>query len=91
MPAQDGAWEIWSQVLRDPSPGVEDELIARERREWIGTAMLRLSQVERQARHLRADGLKYREIAEVLGIGYWRVVEAVRRAFDSLGEEAHGR
>jgi RNA polymerase sigma-70 factor (ECF subfamily) len=91
MPAQEGAWEIWNQVLRDPAPGIEHELLARERREWLSSAIARLSEVERQSLHLRADGLKYAEIAEVLGIGYWRVVEAVRRALDVLGEEAHGR
>jgi RNA polymerase sigma-70 factor, ECF subfamily len=88
-PAMDEAWELWSRVLRDPSPGAEQQLLARERREWLHKALLNLSQVERQALHLRADGLQYREIAEVLGLGYWSVVEAVRRALDILGEEAH--
>ena len=89
-PAVDEAWDLWSRVLRDPSPGAEQQLLARERSEWLRAAVLRLSQVERQALHLRADGLQYREIAEVLGLGYWPVVEAVRRALDILGEEAHG-
>jgi RNA polymerase sigma-70 factor (ECF subfamily) len=84
-------WELWTDVLRDPAPGVEQELLARERHEWLRSTILRLSQVERQVLHLRADGLRYREIAEVLGIGYWSVVEALRRALDILGEEAHGR
>jgi len=83
-------WELWSQALRDSSPGAEEELLARERREWLRAAVLGLSEVERQALHLRADGLQYREIAEVLGLGYWPVVEAVRRALDILGEQAHG-
>jgi RNA polymerase sigma-70 factor (ECF subfamily) len=89
--APGSAWELWSHVLRDPAPGVEQELLARERHEWLRAAILRLSQLERQALHLRADGLRYREIAEVLGIGYWSVVEALRRALNILGEESHGR
>ncbi len=84
-PAQSGNWEMWSDVLRDPSPGAEAELLARERWEWLRAAVLRLSQIERQALHLRADGLQYREIAEVLGVGYWSVVEAVRRAPGDVG------
>jgi RNA polymerase sigma-70 factor (ECF subfamily) len=88
--AGDSSWDLWSRILRDPSPGAEQELLARERTEWLRAALLRLSQVERQALLLRADGLKYREIAEVLGLGYWPVVEAVRRALDILGEEGHG-
>jgi RNA polymerase sigma-70 factor (ECF subfamily) len=89
-PAMDASWDLWSRVLRDPSPGAEQELLVRERNEWLRTSLQRLSQVERQALHLRADGLRYREIAEVLGLGYWPVVEAVRRALDILGEKAHG-
>ncbi len=88
--AGERAWETWSQALRDPSPGVEQELLARERREWLRAARQRLSQVERQALHLRADGLQYRDTAEVLGLGYWSVVETVRRALDILGGEARG-
>jgi RNA polymerase sigma-70 factor (ECF subfamily) len=90
-PAQSANWEVWSDVLRDPAPGAEAELLARERWEWLRAAVLRLSQIERQALHLRADGLQYREIAEVLGVGYWSVVEAVRRALETLGEQAHER
>jgi len=90
QPVLDETWELWTQALRDPSPGADEELLARERREWLRAALLRLSEVERQAVHLRADGLRYREIAEVLGLGYWAVVEAVRRALDILGDEAHG-
>jgi len=88
--AADSSWDLWSRLLRDPAPDAEQELLGRERSEWLRAALLRLSQVERQALLLRADGLKYREVAEVLGLGYWPVVEAVRRALDILGEEGHG-
>ena len=88
--AQDGCWELWRQILSDPAPGAEQELLARERRHWLRDAMGRLSQLERQALYLRADGLTYREVAKVLGIGYWPAVEAVRRALDILGDKAHG-
>jgi len=88
--AGDSTWDSWSDVLRDPAVTADEELLARERREWLRRALRHLSQVERQALHLRADGLRYREIAEVLGVSYWSGVEAVRRALDILGEEAHG-
>jgi RNA polymerase sigma-70 factor (ECF subfamily) len=87
----DGAsWEFWSELLRDPAPSADETLLARERRDWLRRALPKLSQVERQALHLRADGLRYREIAEVLGLTYWSAVEAVRRALDILGAESHG-
>jgi len=90
-PAADSCWNDWSDALPDPTPGAEAEVIARERREWLRSAVAKLSDLERAALHLRADGLQYREIAEILGIGYWPVVEAVRRALEFLGEQAHGR
>ncbi len=79
------------EELRDPALDPEQELLAGERDRWLRAAMSRLSELQRQCLHLRADGLKYREISEVLGIGYWRVVEAVRQALEALGGEAHGR
>ena len=88
--AGEASWEFWSDFLPDPAAGAEEELLARERREWLRKALGQLSQIERQALHLRADGLRYRDVAEVLGVTYWSAVEAVRRALDILGEELHG-
>ena len=88
--ADDASWEFWSQLLPDPALPVDETLLARERRDWLRRALPKLSQVERQALHLRADGLRYREIAEVLGLTYWSAVEAVRRALDILGAESNG-
>ena len=85
------SWDSWQEALADPSPGAEHEILAQERRDWLLAAIGKLSQMERQCLHLRADGLQYREIAEVLNVGYWPVVEAVRRALEVLGEQAHGR
>jgi RNA polymerase sigma-70 factor, ECF subfamily len=88
--AEDIAWDLWQQVLADPAPAADQELLARERRDWLRAAILRLSELQRKALYLRADGLHYREIAEVLRVGYWPVVEAVRRSLEILGEDAHG-
>jgi len=88
--ADDASWKFWSGLLPDPAPPADETLLARERGDWLRRALPKLSQVERQALHLRADGLRYREIAEVLGLTYWSAVEAVRRALEILGAEYHG-
>jgi RNA polymerase sigma-70 factor (ECF subfamily) len=43
-----------------------------------------LSQRERQCLHLRHDGLRYREIAKVLGISLGAVAKSVARAIGRL-------
>jgi RNA polymerase sigma-70 factor (ECF subfamily) len=84
-----GIWDSWTAALPDQSPSAEARILARERAVWLRGAVARLSQLERQCLHLRADGLQYKEIAGVLGVSYWSVVEAVRRALDTLGEQVN--
>jgi DNA-directed RNA polymerase specialized sigma24 family protein len=46
--------------------------------------MSRLTQLQRYAVLLRAEGLRYREISEVLGVSTQRVIELVQRALARL-------
>ena len=54
--------------LPDPSPGVEAELVRRERMGRLLNAVKRLPLRQRQTMILALEGLSYREIADVLGI-----------------------
>jgi RNA polymerase sigma-70 factor (ECF subfamily) len=71
-------------VLCDNRPGIEKDLIEREKMEQIGKAWVTLSRQQRQCLHLRAEGLRYREIAETLQISISSVREFVCRAIARL-------
>jgi RNA polymerase sigma-70 factor (ECF subfamily) len=49
--------------------------------------VLSLTALQRECLHLRAEGLRYREIAELMGISISTVADAVRRASLKLSRE----
>jgi len=57
-------------------------------RERLRQAVAKLTPQQRECLRLRASGLRYREIAEVLGIGISSVGELVQRATARLREDA---
>jgi len=71
-------------VLRDNRRGVEMDLIEREKLNQIGKAWVTLSPQQRQCLHLRAEGLRYREIAETMQISISSVREFLGRAIARL-------
>lgn len=77
----EGAAEIAAQAL-----SAEDALLAEERVERLRQAMNLLSHVQRQALLLRTQGLKYREIADVLSVSVSTVGENIQRGLQRLKE-----
>jgi RNA polymerase sigma-70 factor, ECF subfamily len=73
-------------LLSDPSPNAEHELLRRERHGWLRSALQHLSAQERRCLFLRAQGLRYREIAEVLDIKIPTVVTFLTRAIQKLAK-----
>jgi RNA polymerase sigma-70 factor, ECF subfamily len=71
----------------DPQATPEQRLIAHERTVRLAKAMARLPRHQQECLHLRAEGLRYREIADVLGAGVSTVAEWVRDAMKTLGKE----
>jgi RNA polymerase sigma-70 factor (ECF subfamily) len=71
-------------VLCDKQRGVEMELIERQKMDRLGKAWLKLSPQQRQCLHLRAEGLRYREIAETMAISISTVREFLGRAVTRL-------
>ena len=65
----------------------ESLLLQAERLDRLHLAVLRLTPLQRQCLHLRAEGLRYREIAELLEISMSTVVDAVRRATINLARD----
>jgi RNA polymerase sigma-70 factor, ECF subfamily len=83
----EGNWreieESRSAMESDP----ESLLIQNERLDRLKTAVLNLTPLQRECLHLRAEGLRYREIAELLAISVSTVADAVRRATVKLARE----
>jgi len=68
------------EQLISKSPSPERVLIDRERMLRLHKAVSSLSQQQRQCLHLRVEGFRYREIAEILGVASSTVGEFLQRA-----------
>lgn len=79
----------WEQFAH-PARSVEELLLERERNQRVAAAMETLSPQQRNCLYLRSEGLRYREIAEVMGISPSTVNEFLRRAIARLMEAANG-
>jgi len=72
--------------MRSNAETAEEELIALERMERLRAGMQQLSPAQREALVLRAQGLKYREMAQVLNVSISTVAETVQRGLERLKE-----
>ena len=73
--------------ITDTSLSPEEVVIKREELRRVWAAMGRLTQQQRHAVLLRAEGLRYREISAVLGMPTQRIGELVQRALARLAGE----
>jgi RNA polymerase sigma-70 factor, ECF subfamily len=79
----------WSRI-EDARLGAADPeklTLQRERLERLRLAVLNLTALQRACLHLRAEGLRYREIADLMNISISTVADAVRRATLKLSRE----
>jgi len=67
-------------MLRDRDAGPESGLIEREKLQRVHQAVEGLSPQQRQCLYLRAEGLRYQEIADTLGVTISTVSEFLKRA-----------
>jgi len=86
-PLEAGTFEELCHLLPDTAPNPEQLLLQREKFTRLYTAMKRLSLQEKQCLHLRAEGFRYREIGEILGVSSDTVNEYLRRAMRKLREQ----
>lgn len=80
----DPSWEVACAVLPDPGLDSEQKAMQQERLERLQAALPLLSAQERQCLLLRAEGFRYREIGEILGIGASTVGEFLQRSIRKL-------
>jgi len=71
----------------DPGATPEQRMLSEERMRRLDIALARLPIQQQQCVHLRAEGLRYREIAEVLGAGVSTVADWVQQALRTLVKE----
>jgi RNA polymerase sigma-70 factor (ECF subfamily) len=80
-------WRLIEESRSATQSDPESILIQNERLDRLQLAVLNLTPLQRECLHLRADGLRYREIAELLAISVSTVADAVRRATVKLARE----
>lgn len=68
----------------DPAPNAEQQMVAAQRHRKLRAVVSALSEQDRQCLFLRAEGLRYREIADVLGVSLGTVSACLVRALDKL-------
>ena len=78
---------VFDTASADVTP--EQAVLAREKLQRLADAVRSLAARERQCLMLRAEGLRYREIGEVLGIATSTVADTVERAIKKLAEKCN--
>ena len=80
-------WERVSETYPDLAPSAERRLLEQEQQGKLHLALKRLSPQERECLDLRAEGLSYREIAEVFDMRTHTLVSFLRRVVKKLFRE----
>jgi RNA polymerase sigma-70 factor (ECF subfamily) len=70
--------------LADPQPGPEETMAATQLRQQLLAVVNALPQQDHSCLSLRAEGMRYREIAEVLGISLGSVAASLERSLSRL-------
>jgi RNA polymerase sigma-70 factor (ECF subfamily) len=78
------AGEAAAELQSDPSPNPEEHLSSAQRRRLLLSVVEALPEPDRNCLNLRAEGLRYREIAEVLGISLGAVSISLTRSIARL-------
>jgi RNA polymerase sigma-70 factor (ECF subfamily) len=68
----------------DPGPNPEQQLHARQRQQRLLAVFQALPELDRWCLQLRSEGLRYREIAEVVGLSLGSVAQSLERSLSRL-------
>lgn len=80
-------WLAIEERLADKARSAEEDALHSERMRRLTQSLRGLSQTQLEFLRLRAEGLRYREIAEIYGVGTSTVYETVHAAIRLLGKE----
>jgi RNA polymerase sigma-70 factor, ECF subfamily len=78
----EAAWPV------DPAPNPEDRMAGAEREERLQKVLRALPEQDQRCLYLRAEGLRYREIAEALAMSLGSVSKSLGRSLARLGHAA---
>ena len=78
------ASSVRADVAREGNPDPEEQLVAGRRRARLAAAVGALPERDRRCLILRAEGVRYRDIAHQLGISLGSVANAVARSLARL-------
>jgi RNA polymerase sigma-70 factor, ECF subfamily len=76
-------------ITIDAAPNAEQRLLASEQHHRLRALLTQLSPQQRHCLFLRAEGLNYREIGDVLGISISSVATFLGRAIKRIAEEVN--
>lgn len=71
-------------VQVDPSENPEEQLATRQQQQRLWAVMQALPELDRWCLYLRAEGLRYREIAGVVGISLGAVSNSIAKSMERL-------
>jgi len=74
--------------LADPAPNPEDQCVFNQTQKRLMSVVRALPEQNRWCLYLRAEGLRYREIAEVLDISLGSVSHSLERSLAHIGRAA---
>jgi len=77
-------WEPAAERVRDPAATPEDACAATQDQQRLRAVLRALPERDRQCVCLRADGMRYRDIAAALGISLGAVAKSLTRAMQRL-------
>ena len=82
--ARDGSAELEADVHSDPAPSPEAQATQAQRQARLLAVLKVLPAQDQSCLRLRAEGLRYREIADVLGISLGSVSASLARSLEKL-------
>lgn len=77
-------WDEAAHASADPAPNPEMRLLAHQRRQRLTPVIRALPARDRHCLLLRAEGLRYRDIAETLGMSLGGVAKSLARSIARL-------
>ena len=81
---REGSDDVVAETACDPAPSAEEQLLMNEKEMRLRAVLRALPEPDQHCLRLRAEGLRYREIAEVLGMSLGAVSISLTRSLARL-------